>query len=177
MLPGSRKPRRGKFRRKTAQIGKAGGEADEENPVFGGAIEVDHALRSEAGVAGHVFDIRAACAAERRRNFDGSGFGLRFFRRGSEALANDGFHLGMQVKARVEIHQHGGKCRMQIQNASNALQATRKAINLVMRLKRDLLAERHKKGAVAGRTDSHFQVMLPLVANRRRVRKRSRYFG
>ena len=80
-LRGAAQSRRGQFRRKSAQIGKAGGEADEIDQVFRRRMQFhDALLRVKSGVARHVAEVRAELAAVADRDFDVPRRGRRFAR-------------------------------------------------------------------------------------------------
>jgi hypothetical protein len=155
------KPRRCQFGGKPAQIRKAGGEAHEENQEMGGAVQFDDALRREAGVPGHVFEIGAALTAESHWDFDRASLAGRPCRRGSETRANQLLHSGMQVEAGIEIHQHAGEGGMQVHNAADSFEAAGQVSDVMVGVERDLVAKGDEKRTVAGRADDHFLVMLP----------------
>ena len=161
-LRGRGQARRGEFRRQPAQIRKAGGEAHEVDHVFGGGVQLDHALRREAGVARHVFQVGPVFAAVADRDLHASRLGAA-----ARAVAPmpgaraPGASISAWVRRRgsksISTVEIGG---MQIENAAHALQSARQPSDLAVRFERDFLAEGDQEGAVAGRPDGHVFVML-----------------
>ena len=69
--------RRGQFGRQAAQVGKAGGEADEVDQVFRRRMQFHYARFGEAGMARHVAEVRTELAAVADGDFDVPRLGRR----------------------------------------------------------------------------------------------------
>ena len=109
-------------------------------------MQFHDALRRETGVVSHVGEVGAGIAAIPHRDFDGAGFD---FGRGfgcGEALPDQAFDLGGSAAARVEINEHGGKGRMEVEDSRRqGREAPQKTQDLTVGLKRDLFAETDKQ--------------------------------
>src|SRR6185503_3284530 len=99
--------------------------------------------------------IRSALAAELHGDFDRASRFRRFVLTRFEAGAYQGFDFRMGVQAWIEVHQQGGKRRMQVENAARAFQTSRETAHVTPGRERDFVAEMDKERAVARGADRH----------------------
>jgi hypothetical protein len=105
-------------------------------------MQFDDALFGEAGVARYVAKVGAALAAITDRNLQVPRFRCRFVLVIRDALQQQGFHVGVGTQARVKIDEHGGICRVQIEDSAHSLEGAREAGHGQVDVERDFVAER-----------------------------------